>query len=62
MTKTLHFKNKEGYRKYLAYGHLRTKTGLTVSKKKGRVNVFAATPGYQKIVIAGKSHKVTHTR
>jgi len=55
-----HFKSKEAYRKFLAYGHQRTKRGLLVRTKSGRKSVFAATPGHQKIVIAGKPHKVKH--
>lgn len=58
----LKFKSKEAYRKWLAYGHIRTKTGLKVRARKGRKSVFAATPGHQKISIAGKMHKVKHKR
>lgn len=56
----LHFKSREAYRKWLAYGHMRTATGKKVSAKKGRVSVFAAKPGSQKVYIRGKFHKVTH--
>lgn len=59
--KTLHFKSKEAFRKYLAYGHMRTKKGLAVHAKAGRKSMFEATPGHQKIVIAGKPHKVHHS-
>ena len=59
--KTLHFKSKEGYKKWLAHGHMHTKTGLLVKAKKGRVSAFEATPGYKKIVIAGHAHKVHHS-
>lgn len=62
MSRTLHFKSKEGYRKWLAYGHLRTKKGLNVHAHKGRKSLFAATPGYSKIIIKGKPHKVIHRR
>lgn len=48
MKKTLHFKNKENYRKYLAYGHIH--------------GDFARVPGYQNIMIGGKKHKVIHVR
>ena len=47
ITGTLHFKSKEGYRKYLAYIHIR---GLN------------EIPGNQKIFIGGKPHKVRHMR
>lgn len=57
---TLHFKSKEAYRKWLAYGHMRTKTGLKV--REGRKSLFKATPGYQKIAIGGRPHKVLHAR
>lgn len=59
--KIKHFQTKEAYRKWLAYGHLRTKTGKAVAGKMGRKNLFEATPGHQKIVIAGKPHKVKHS-
>ena len=62
MTGVKHFKSPEAYRKWLAYGHMRTKTGLNVHAKKGRTSVFAATPGSQKIYIGGKAHKVKHRR
>ena len=55
-----HFKSRKAYRKWLAYGHMRTKTGkLAKSRKK---SVFAATPGHQKVYIRGKPHKVRHRR
>ena len=50
------FGSKEAYHKWLAHGHMHTKTGLLVSAKKGRSSVFAATPGRQKIYIKGKLH------
>lgn len=40
------FKSKEGYRKWLAYGHIH--------------GDFERTPGHQKVTIAGKPHKVKH--
>jgi hypothetical protein len=42
----MNFKNKSGYSKWLAYGHMH--------------NVFEETPGNQQITIAGKKHKVNH--
>lgn len=45
---TLHFKNKEAYRKYLAYGHIH--------------GDFERTAGNQKIVISGHKHKVKHSK
>ena len=60
--KTLHFKSKEAYRKWLAYGHQRTKKGLSVKAKKGRMNLFESTPGNKRIVIGGKYHKVKHKK
>lgn len=62
MTGVKHFKNREAYRKWTAFGHMHTKTGLKVSDKSGRVNMFKATPGSQKIYIGGKFHKVKHSR
>lgn len=43
---TLHFKSKENYLKYLAYGQIH--------------GVFKKVPGHQKIYIGGKYHKVMH--
>jgi hypothetical protein len=54
-----HFGSREAYRKWVAYGHMRTKMGKAVSAKPGRVSVFKATPGRQKIYIRGKLHKVS---
>lgn len=62
MKGTLHFKSKEAYRKWSAYGHMHTKTGLRVSAGKGRVNMFKATPGSQRVYIRGKLHHVYHER
>ena len=58
--KTRHFKSKEAYRKWLAFGHIRTKTGKKVRAKTGRKSIFEATPGYSKVIIAGHKHKVMH--
>jgi len=57
-----HFKSKEAYRKWLAYGHIRTKTGLKVKAKSGRKSIFSSKSGHQKIEIKGKAHKVKHRR
>lgn len=43
---TLNFKSKEGYHKYLAFGHIH--------------KVFENTPGVQKIKIQGKPIRVKH--
>ena len=56
----LHFKSKAGYKKWLAYGHMRTKTGKMAKSRK--VSVFAKTPGNSKIYIRGKVHKVKHSK
>lgn len=48
MAKALHFKSKEEYRKWNAYGHIH--------------KVFENTPGNQLIKIKGKKHKVKHER
>ena len=45
--KVLHFKSMAGYKKWLAYGHLR-----------GKFKV----PGHQEIYIRGKKRKVKHKR
>ena len=60
--RTLNFKSKEAYRKWIAFGHAKTKTGLKVTAKTGRKSLFAATPGYTKIKIKGKAHKVKHLK
>jgi len=60
--KTKSFKSKEAYRKWTAYGHMRTKTGLKVSAKPGRKSVFESTPGHQKVRIMGIPHRVKHRR
>lgn len=56
----MNFKSKEAYRKWLAYGHMHTKRGLLVNARKGRRDLFASTPGNQRIKIRGNIHKVTH--
>lgn len=48
MGKTIRFKDKESYRKWLAFGH--------------RSGVFEATPGHQRVMIRGKKYKVVHKR
>lgn len=53
------FKSPEAYRKWLAYGHMRTAGGERA--KKGE-SVFAKTPGHQKVSIKGKTHEVQHER
>jgi hypothetical protein len=45
---TLHFKSGEGYRKWLAFGHIH--------------KVFEKTAGHQKIVLRRKPHRVEHTK
>ena len=60
MTKTMNFKSTEAYGKWLAYGHMRTKKGLSVKSKTGRKSLFESTPGNTKIKIGGKVHKVHH--
>jgi hypothetical protein len=44
----MNFKNKVGYKKWLAYGHMH--------------GDFAKTPGHQPVSIKGKSHKVEHEK
>ena len=58
--KSLNFKSKTAYKKWLAYGHMHTKTGKYVLAKKGRKSLFATTPGNVKVLIKGKAHKVKH--
>jgi len=48
-SKTLHFKSKEAYRKWLAYNWIHNK------RKMGK-------PPHKKVVIAGKPHKVEHSK
>jgi hypothetical protein len=63
MTKTLHFKSKEGYRKWTAYGHIHSKRGLLVRGRKGRKAIMAGHRGaYPRVVIHGHIHKVKHHR
>ena len=47
--KTLHFKSKKAYRKWLAYNWIHNK------RKMGK-------PPHKKIIIAGKPHKVKHPK
>lgn len=47
MAKTLHFKNKKSYRKWLAYGHMHHEFDV---------------PGNKRIYIHGKLHKVKHKK
>lgn len=42
----MRFKNKEAYRNWLAYGHA--------------TKAFERTPGHQRVMIAGKPHRVKH--
>lgn len=58
--RTMRFKSREAYRKWRAYGHMRTKKG-TLAKKPSQ-SVFATTPGHTKIKIRGKPHKVKHRK
>ena len=58
MKRTLNFKSKEAYRKWLAYGNIRTKSGAVA--KSDKTTIFAKTPGYTAIKIKGKVHKVKH--
>ena len=60
VSKVKHFKSKEDYRKWLAYGHMRTKTGKLAKSRKR--SVFATTPGHQTVYIRGKKHKIKHKR
>jgi len=46
--KTLNFKSKEAYRKWLAHGHIHGE--------------FKKTPGNRRIKIRGKVHKVKHRK
>lgn len=44
--KTMDFKTTSGYKKWLAYGHIH--------------GVFKKVPGYTRVKIRGKVHKVQH--
>lgn len=46
MMGTRHFKNKGAYQKWVAFGHIH--------------KVFENTPGNQKVVIGGRTHRVKH--
>jgi len=50
MARTLHFKSKAHYKRWLAY--------LWANKKVRRK--YAGKPPHKKIIIAGKPHKVKH--
>lgn len=54
------FKTKAGYRRWLAYGHMRTRRGTRAKSRKR--SVFATTRGHQRIYIRGKRHHVKHRR
>lgn len=56
---TRNFSSTGAYRRWLAYGHMRTASGSRAGK--GAKSVFASTPGHQKVKIAGQAHKVRHT-
>jgi len=46
--KVMHFRSKEAYRKWLAYGHIHGE--------------FKKAPGHVKVYIRGKPHAVKHER
>jgi hypothetical protein len=54
----MHFRSKESYRKWLAYGHMRTPSGRLARSRSE--SVFARTPGHQRVYIRGKPHRVQH--
>jgi|GEM_PF-1797313 len=59
--KVLHFKSKEAYRKWLAYGHMHTKTGKRVYYPENlRKSMMAVSKSNPIIYIRGKRHKVKH--
>lgn len=60
MARTLHFKSKEAYRKFLSYGHMRTRRGI-MAKRRSQA-VFATTPGSSRVYIRGRLHHVKHRR
>lgn len=45
---TRHFKTKEKYQRWLAWGHMHGE--------------FEATPGHQTVKIRGKTHRVRHAK
>lgn len=47
-SRTLHFRSKAAYRKWVAYGHIH--------------KLFETTPGSQRPLIRGKAHRVKHAR
>jgi len=59
--KTLHFKTKEDYRKWLAYEHIRTLTGKVVKAKQGRHSIAQLSNAKPLVVVAGHKHKIKHS-
>ena len=61
--KALHFKSKEAYMKWLAYGHMHSKSGKLLkypeTKTKSMMAVSKTDPD---VYIRGKKHKVKHDR
>ena len=55
--KTLHFKSRNNYLKYLRYGYSHDLKGRLIMNPKKVKNVFKATPGKSIIFIAGKKLK-----
>jgi hypothetical protein len=51
MGKTLHFKSKEGYRRWLAYGHIH-----------GAFKKHRKASKYPRVKIRGKTHRVRHRK
>lgn len=56
-TKTLHFKSKEAYRKWLAYEHMRTPTGKLVKAKRGRHSIAELSTA-PRVYIGGHTSKL----
>jgi len=46
--KSMNFRSKEAYRKWLAYGHIH--------------GIFRRTPGHVRVYIRGKPHRVKHVK
>jgi hypothetical protein len=61
MSKRRMFRSREGYRKWLAYGHMRTRSGrmLKYPATKTR-SMMARSKTNPEIYIRGKYHKVRH--
>ena len=60
MKKTMNFVSRKKYLKWLAFGHMRTKTG-----KRAKVpsrSIFRTTPGHTKVKVRGKFVKVKHSK